>query len=979
MNSLFAPMGKLPEIFAEGLKKNLQTFEERCPEYVQWLSGLLEDAAFRGEFIKVWACSEFVVKLCLRRPEIFRALIDNNGHRETLSENAMAESLALAPQGIDDANALNKALREFRAYHQLRIIWRDLNALADLLETTRDISSLAQSTIRAALAFHYSALCESMGRPMAMVDGALVEQEMLVIGMGKLGAYELNLSSDVDLIFAFPDNGETVGVAKPVDNQLFFARLGQRLIHAVDQQTADGFVFRVDMRLRPYGDSGALVMSFDALEEYYQDQGRDWERYALIKARIVAGSQRQSDRLMKLLRPFTYRRYLDYSAIESLRSMKSMIAKEVKRRGLGSDVKLGSGGIREIEFIAQSFQLIRGGRDVELQERRVLLVLELLREKHYLPGNACDELIAAYIFLRDSEHAIQAYEDRQTQSLPEQDLPRAALALAMGFEDWSSYTEALAIHRGHVSEHFTHLIAEPEGEEETVVVDEHWLDFWYHCDDEAVDEQESLDQLVAAGHRDAPLVLEKLRQLKAGNTVTKMQAIGRERLEHFMPMLLQAVVVDVEDSSAALLRILPLVEAVLRRTSYLLLLIENPPALEKLVVLCEVSPWIASQLARHPVLLDELLDAETLFTAPKKDVLRDELKQQLLRFGWDDLEAHMDGMRYFKLAHVLRVVASEVAGCLALMKVSDYLTVIAEVILEHVLELVWHNLSEKYGQPVNAEGEACDKDFIIVAYGKLGGIELSYGSDLDLVFIHDAAPNTMTNGDRPIDNSVFYTRLGQRMIHILSAQTMLGPLYEVDMRLRPSGDSGLLVSSLKSYQQYQMQDAWTWEHQALVRARVVAGDLVLGRRFAKVRAGILCQPRDEQALRQEVREMREKMREHLEPKALNEEEKPLFHLKHSAGAIVDIEFMVQYSVLAWANLHPALVEYTDNIRILEALYREGLFSESESEDLTVAYKALRASTHRLSLQQQPNTALMSAYADYRQIVVAKWQQLIEVE
>jgi glutamate-ammonia-ligase adenylyltransferase len=653
--------------------------------------------------------------------------------------------------------------------------------------------------------------------------------------------------------------------------------------------------------------------------------------------------------------------------------MKLMIQKETTRRGLGDDVKLGPGGIREIEFIAQCFQLIRGGRDLELQQRSVLKVLDILGKQNCLPQIAVEQLQQAYDFLRNTEHAIQAFRDQQTQALPVDDYPRALLAFAMGFADWELFYAALNQQRENVTYHFQQVIAGDEDDGDSAA-DQQWLDLWLGDEDWQL-EKNAVAMLQQAGHENAEQVLACLNQLRADNQLLRMQTVGRDRLDQFMPLLLQAVLAD-EQPSSTFFAIFPLVESVLRRSAYLLLLVENPKALAQLVILCAGSQSIADELVRYPALLDELLDARTLYHVPEKNALRADLQQQMLRLPWDDLEAHMDALRYFKRSHQLHVSAAEVSEQLPLMKVSDYLTMIAEVILEHVLEMAWYNLVDKHGHPQKSPGEPCDKDFIVVGYGKLGGIELGHGSDLDLVFIHDAGPGLATDGERGIDNSMFFTRLGQRMIHILSAQTPSGKLYEVDMRLRPSGTSGLLVSSLEAFEAYQQKDAWTWEHQALVRARPVAGDGELAKRFEQLRVKLLCQPRDESALKDEVGAMRQKMRDHLLPKGLEQSEKPIFHLKHGTGAIVDIEFLVQYAVLAWSYQHPALAVFTDNIRILDALGNEGLFSSAEAEALTQAYKAYRAHTHRLNLQQQPNEVPMADFADHRQAVIDKWLALM---
>jgi len=958
-------------ILQEQWQTCIEQFSECCEDYQGWLQQQLKDKTFSQQLIQTWVCSQYVAEQCKKHPDLFKALVESGDLQRTYQDSAIFESIQAACADVETVEQLASRLRHCRTREMLRIIWRDLNRLAEMQETTRDISLLAEAALEHALNFHYQTLCTELGTPMAIVDGEKTPQKMAVLGMGKLGAYELNLSSDIDLMFVYPHRGETEGGKKCVDNNTFFTRLGQRLIQSIDQATADGFVFRVDMRLRPYGQSGALAMSFSAMEEYYQDQGRDWERYAMIKARVVAGDKEAGAQLMESLRPFVYRRYIDYSAIESLRSMKQMIQQEVKRRKLDNDVKLGSGGIREVEFIAQTFQLIRGGREKELQDRRLLKILELLEQGGYLPGGVRSELDQAYRFLRNTEHAIQAFNDAQTQALPDLDYPRAALHAAMGFSDWDSFYQALQQHREKVSHHFNNVIAQPEDENEERKVADVWNDLWI----QETEQPQAENWLKEAGHEDPAAVYQKLQQLKDSNVIQRMQSIGHERLNQFMPLLLQAVT-EASHPSTTLLRILPLVESVLRRTAYLVLVVENPGVMQQLVRLCSISPWMASQLTRYPVLLDELLDARTLYHAPNKEELRAELRQQGLRLSWDDLEGHMEMLRYFKLAHVLRVAAAELTGHLPLMKVSDYLTFIAEVIVEHVLELAWQNLTEKHGYPLRADGEPCNKDFIVVAYGKMGGIELGYKSDLDLVFIHNAESGKATDGEKSIDNNVFFTRLAQRMIHVLSAQTPQGQLYEVDMRLRPSGASGLLVSSLTSFEDYQCNQAWTWEHQALVRARVVAGDQQLQKAFEETRLSILALPRVDAKLKTEVLDMRKKMRDHLLPADYGTEAKPIFHLKQGVGGIVDIEFMVQYNVLAKSKQYPSLAEYTDNIRILEALQREGLLGEEHAQALIEAYKLYRSEAHKASLQEMKSEVPLNRYEEQREFVEGQWRELL---
>jgi glutamate-ammonia-ligase adenylyltransferase len=711
-------------------------------------------------------------------------------------------------------------------------------------------------------------------------------------------------------------------------------------------------------------------------------RGRDWERYAMIKARVVGGDQAKGDELLEMLRPFVYRRYLDFSAIEALRTMKQLIQQEVRRKGMAANIKLGSGGIREVEFIAQAFQLIHGGRDLSLQQRSLLKVLRTLEGQGYLPTAVIDELREGYEFLRYTEHAIQAIADRQTQMLPEDDRDQARIALIMGFADWSSFHEKLMYWRGRVDWHFRQVIADPDEEEgqqdsgEEIVGGE-WLPLW----EESQNEESACLQLQEGGFADAQKALKHLSNLRNSSQLRSMQRLGRERLDAFIPRLL-AQAVEHDNPDLVLERVLPLVEAVARRSAYLVLLTENPGALRRLLTLCAASPWIAEQIARFPLLLDELLNEGRLFNPPQALELGAELRERLTRIPEDDLEQQMEALRHFKLAHRLRVAASEITGSLPLMKVSDYLTWLAEAILEQVLALAWRHTVARHGSPRRPDGTLCDPGFVIVGYGKVGGIELGHGSDLDLVFIHDGDPQAETDGAKPIDGAQFFTRLGQRIIHLITTQTNSGQLYEVDMRLRPSGASGLLVSSLGAFARYQENEAWTWEHQALVRARVLVGSADVGKKFEAVRATVLGRERDLATLRQEVSEMRAKMRDNLGTKGTTAgkganafEATSSFDLKQDAGGIVDIEFMVQYAALAWSREHPALLRYTDNIRILEGLEEAGLIPAADASLLREVYKAYRSAAHRQALQKDPGVVSGDQFADERREVMRIWGQL----
>ncbi len=919
------------------------------------------------ELDRVLMGSDYVADQLQRHPELIEQLNLDAGE---LPAGALTEQVLVSVEAVESEEALSAAMRRLRRLAMVRIIWRDLTRLADLSETTRMLSELADATTDAALNWLHQDLVKDLGEPTDS-DGNL--QRMAVIGMGKLGAHELNLSSDIDLIFTFPANGETQGGRRSLSNQEFFTRLGKRLIRVLDAPTAEGFVFRVDMRLRPFGSSGPLVASFDAMEQYYQTQGREWERYALIKARIIAGDQEAGAQLMQDLRPFVYRKYIDYSAFESLREMKGMIERENRLKGRENNVKLGAGGIREVEFIAQAFQLIRGGRDTRLQQRELRNILPLLPEVVGIPESVVAELTEAYEFLRNVEHAIQAQADKQTQELPADELGMQRLAYSMGFMNPEQLLAELDLHRERVSKHFADVIAPVDQEDnaEQTESDALLTGLWH---EEFSDQEALAHYLSELGYVESGRAVKALVSLRQLRTVQALQNVGQERLLDLLPRLLRDLS-GVDNAEETLERVLQLIQAVVRRSAYLLLLAENPSARAQLVKLCSASPWFAEKLAHQPVLLDELIDAASLFNPPDAQALSNELRQQLMRIPEDDIEQLMEALRYFRNAHILRVAAADITGALPLMKVSDYLTWLAEAILQAVLEIAWRDMTSKYGTPQRSSGVPCDQDFVIIGFGKLGGIELSYGSDLDLVFVHDAPSNlTTTGGNKEIANDVFFTRLGQRIIHILNTFTTSGQLYEVDMRLRPSGNSGLLVSSLNAFEAYQMNEAWTWEHQALVRARVVAGSNRLKAEFETVRAKVLCKERNADELRDEVVAMRQKMRDHLGSAEGSEE----FNIKQDAGGIVDIEFAVQYLVLKHAKDSPALYEFTDNVRVIDALAGGGYLSESQAEVLRESYKTYRALGHRQTLQNSKGMVTKDTLSEMREAVSNVWEALLEI-
>ncbi len=922
---------------------------------------------FSRQLARVWASSEYAASVCLQHPGFLLELHQNGqllhqcteGFHQALQQR-LAGLFASQAERLDEAE-LKKRLRLFQQQQMLRLIWRDVCHLASVRDTAAEVSALAEASMDVTLELLHSWLVRALGTPVMQRSGAM--QRMVVLGMGKLGAGELNLSSDIDLIFAYPEAGDTQPAAsgKTVSCQQFFIKLGQQLIDVLDTLTVDGFVFRVDMRLRPYGSEGVLASSFDAMENYYQSQGRDWERYAMIKARAVAGDIQAGSELLQRLRPFSYRRYLDFSAFESLRAMKQQINKQVRKKGMSQDIKLGAGGIREVEFVVQALQMVHGGRDKRLQQTSLYKAMDILHEAEYLPADIVQSLRNAYSFLRDLEHKLQGFANKQTQSLPTTAEEQLRVAIAMGIPDvrqanWQDLLQVLEQHRAIVRQHFSDVIHTEEDDDDASRHDVNDAEMQALWQVDLTDEQAVA--LLAKLKFEAPeKTWQQLTGFRKDKVFLTLAAESRQRFKRFMPLLL-ATLAQEKSPSLGFERVMKMVEAVARRTAYLVLLAENPRAMKQFVHLCTESPFVAEFLSRHPVLLDELLGS--MKQPPEKSVLQEELAQGMLRIGEDNFEEQMEYLRYFKQTHTLQVAAAQIKGTMTVMKVSDYLTFTAEAVLEQVLALSWQNLTRKHGYPVNSDGQHGVMDFVVVGYGKLGGIELSYLSDLDLVFLHDGALDEDTvcaDGQKSINSREFYTRMAQRVITMLGTNTVSGKLYEVDMRLRPSGESGLLVSTLPAFQQYQLKEAWTWEHQALVRSRAVAGSPRMAGLFEAIRAAVLSQPRDVHKLAHDVLAMRQRMRDELTRKAGTKAMQPGFAIKQGVGGIVDIEFMVQFLVLAEAHRCSALVRYPDNVRILEAAARCVLLTEDEIKQLTESYLALRATLHEFALQHNESDAV----------------------
>ncbi|HCE2222222.1 TPA: bifunctional [glutamate--ammonia ligase]-adenylyl-L-tyrosine phosphorylase/[glutamate--ammonia-ligase] adenylyltransferase [Vibrio parahaemolyticus] len=911
------------------------------------------------QFHYVSALSQFITETIHRDEALAQQLptMLSELSRHQAYRTCLAALLAECP----DEMYGHRVLRQFRNREMVYIAWKDFLHAWTLEESLRHLSQLAEAMIFETYQWQYKICCAEWGTPTNAEGEA---QPMLIIGMGKLGGGELNFSSDIDLIFTYPENGETQGARRSIANAQFFTRLGQRIIKALDQQTFDGFCYRVDMRLRPFGESGPLVMSYAALEDYYQEQGRDWERYAMIKARVMGCEMYpQYQELRKMLRPFVFRRYIDFSAIQSLRRMKSMISSEVRRRGLTNNIKLGAGGIREIEFIAQVFQLIRGGREPSLRNRGLLETLNGIEDLALLTPQEVSNLEAAYKYLRQLENLLQAMADKQTQTLPDCDIERLKLATAMQLESWELLIEQTQQHMNKVHQVFETLIGDDE-EDEGSTIARHFHELWDMANKQDVLEL-ILDQDIQV---EEPAIFSKaIINFKADLAKKTLGPRGREVLNRLMPKVFDAVFAH-PDAQFGLPRVLHLLHNICTRTTYLELLDEHPAALVQLVRLCTASPMISEQLSRYPILLDELIDPQQLYNPIPLDSYRTELRDFLARIPEDDMEQQMEALRQFKQICILRIAAADIAGVLPVMKVSDHLTYLAEAIVEAVVSQAWLQVSEKYGEPTHVKDRE-GKGFAVIGYGKVGGWELGYNSDLDIVFMHDCPVNVYTDGKKEIDGRQFYLRLAQRIIHIFSTRTASGILYEVDTRLRPSGASGLLVSPTDAFDDYQHQDAWTWEHQALVRARMIYGDQPLAIAFHNTRHDVLCKPRDEQTLKKEVVEMREKMRDHLGGKKSGR-----FMIKQDVGGITDIEFLAQYLVLNYSHEKPKLTRWCDNVRIYETLIAQGVMEEDQAMQLIRAYTTMRNEIHHRNLLNLDADVVEDKFVAEREWVKQAWNQ-----
>lgn len=951
----------LPDSIVETGSLSLQTLLEKSPE------GSFNE--YSEQLIKVFGLSDFVARTALAYPREFEQLLPQivqqiESQRPHINCQAFQSELSDKLSSVTLESALHHEIRKFRHLKMLNIACLDLLSTHTIEQSLTAVSYLADCCLNQALNWLYEKAAFRYGYPQE-------KQPLLVLGMGKLGGYELNFSSDIDLIFVYPSYGETQHKTKPIEHQTFFIKLAQKLISALHQTTIDGQAYRVDMRLRPLGESGPLVLPVNAFETYYQEQGRDWERFAMQKARILnvpqENNQAHIDELNSIIKPYVYRKYLDFTTLESLRSMKQLIESELKRRQLSSNIKLGPGGIREVEFYIQCHQLIHAGRITECQTQSIYTAMDRLYKHGMIEEHTHNDLKQQYTYLRKIEHYLQQFNDKQTQLLPSTELDKTRLRFLLNCDDYETCCLSIENSMAIIHRHFANLIEEEKSKDISLGTTNPFIDIWQLT----LNKEEIKNLLLDAITINAEQVdlVEELSNLilDSQDRVSKVALgdKGKKSLNSLVPKLISEALAYPEHSTkekltltsfslSLLTGLMSLIQTIAGRTTYLDLLDQNVSVRQRLMSLFSKSSWIAEQIIRFPLLLDELLHPAYLQDDNQsieqwREEYIDALRLTMLRIEPDDIEAQMDALRYFKITQQMRIAAADITAHLRVNKVSDKLTILAEVLLSFTVEIAWKMLIEKHGRPQNTTD--INKHFAIIAYGKMGGYEMGYGSDIDMVCIHDSQLSGSTgNGAKhlkTISNSEFYVKLVQKISHICTAKTYLGQLFEIDLRLRPSGNSGLLISHIDTFEEYQLNQAWTWEHQALTRSRCVLASEALQISFKQIKHKVLTLQREQRELKTNVDNMRHKMRAHLD-----KSEAPYVDIKQCKGGITDLEFIVQFLVLLHAKKHQSLTNWSDNLRLIDALIQEHLLSEKEGHALQEAYLQLRNKTHALNLQRK---------------------------
>ncbi|HEY5802698.1 MAG TPA: bifunctional [glutamate--ammonia ligase]-adenylyl-L-tyrosine phosphorylase/[glutamate--ammonia-ligase] adenylyltransferase [Lysobacter sp.] len=893
------------------------------------------DPGLDARVIAVARASDFAIETMLRQPDLLLRL----------AADPDSPSTPLPQLQAGEREQWPAQLRRHRTAESTRLIWRDVLGLDDVDETLAGSTRLAEDCLQVGLAALEHEFAQRHG---VIRDSEGRVQRLVVFGLGKLGGEELNFSSDVDLVYAYEHDGTSDG-PRPLDAEHYFARLGQQLAKLLDEPTVDGFCHRVDLRLRPYGNAGRVAWSFNAMEQYFQREGRDWERYAWQKARPVAGDIEAGERFLESLRPFIYRRYLDFGALDGLRAMKAAISAEVARKELADDIKRGPGGIREIEFLVQALQLIYGGRERDLRGRRLLPALQALVEARQVSEEAAALLAQAYRYLRQLENRLQMLRDAQTHALPESTADRSRIATALAYADWATLRDSLDVQRGRVTAEFEALLAPRRRRSAPDALTAYWHALPDGGDSDALGDA----GFIEAGNADAVL-----RDFARSPGVRGLSDGARARLDRVLPALLQAAVASSEPM-LALRRLLSLLHNVLRRSAYLALLDEQPAALARLVEVVSRSALLAERLAAYPLLLDELLDARVAGPLPGRDALLAACFA-VAQGEDDDAEAVLQSLNEVRQALSFRIAMALRDRRQSAAESARQLAWLADGVVMRVLRLAEHEVASAHGRIAGAR-------FAVLGYGSLGGEELGFGSDLDLVFLYDASggegspsggslsEGSHSDGARPLEASRWFARLAQKVVALLGAVTGAGRLFDVDVRLRPDGAKGLLVSSLASYRDYQRERAWTWEHQALVRARFVAGDEALGADFEDVRAQTLARARDAAALRGDVVAMRRRMRAELD-----RSDAATFDLKQGEGGLVDLEFLLQYAVLAESAAHSEWLLPRSTPELIRAMAAGGWFDDDETDALLQAHAVLLEAGLACTLDRRPRRLPITA-------------------
>ena len=904
---------------------------------------------------RIVACSDFIARVLSQEPGLLQIFCGPSGVEQPRHPGELTTTVQEIGRRIVHRAELVVELRRLRHREVARIGWRDLAGWATLEEVVATLSELADAIIEIALACAHREVAERYGQPIGNDTGLPIA--LTVFGLGKLGGRELNLSSDVDLIFAYAEPGETLGPSK-ISNQEFFIKLGQVLIAILEEPTADGIVYRTDMRLRPNGDSGPLVLSYDAMDHYYLTHGRDWERYALIKARPVAGDCLGGTQLLKTLRPFIYRKYLDFGAIDAIRSMKALIERELQHQDMSDHIKLGRGGIREIEFIVQSHQIIHGGRHQALQTPSIWSALTALESLGILDHQCVEQLRSGYDFLRRLEHRLQVLDDQQTHRIPKDPVEKQRIATAMVFDSESHLFSRLSQVTEDVHKIFVDIF--------TPVSDLDPRDTTYLADiwQGELPTDAATKRLTAAGFKESGKIIQLLENVRTSRFYLAYSREGRERFDRLLPLALEECVQS-NEPEVMLTRLLSVIETIGRRSAYLSLLSENPLALRQLVQLTTASSSISNWIGQHPVILDELLDPITNFEVEQRSAIAQEINRKLGNANSTDLERDMDLLREFRWGYNLRVSAADIAGLLSVHDVSHALSALAEALVGKALDSAHKTLVPPLLDIDTAE-------LGIIAYGKLGSGELGYNSDLDIIFVYDQ-PSSIS-ASAAAERRYRLSRLVQRLVHILTVRTPAGNLYEIDLRLRPDGRSGTVVTPLDAYAQYLQDSAWTWEHQALVRARMISGDGALEERFEAIRKDILLTTRQPTTLAQAIANMRD------QTIAVNcRSTTSQYDLKLDRGGLVDIEFLVQYWVLNWARDYPQLVVDRDNYSIIKALLDAGLIDADTGSSLLEILTLYLTTENRLKLQEMPPLIDQNQLAAERNRITSLWQQHLSAD